>query len=196
MVLIQRYQQANPTKRTIDWKIIAQQMGPGFKPKQLRQKCFDIRKSFTRRPFTKEEDMRLIEKVQEYGERWDLIQLLFLRRPPQILKQRYYYLKKQMMLSQEDEENLVIEPFPIPKINHDRSPDVNEDESDTVSETSEYYSDENGPNGSMSETNEEEEIRKPEPQLFTTVIADVPPTPRRQPIIAFGLFEPPRIGFW
>ena len=197
--LVQQYKEENPERQFVNWDKIAEQIGGKYKSYVLKKQWYSIMKIRNRRKFTQEEDRRLIRNVRELGEKWDLISKFFIDRAPRTLKQRFIDLKRNALFGElqeeeSEEENLV----PQNQSEKDQSDSVSETSTDSVSdtssdcsETSEYYSD---------QFEDEKKIIIPDPtpetHLFTKVVADVPPKERFPAVIAFGLFEPPRIGFW
>ena len=78
----------------IDWNTIAKQM-PGFNARQCRDRWHNYlspKNSF--QPWTLEEDLKIIQKVQEHGTRWSLISSYLPGRSDNLVKNRWNVVLK------------------------------------------------------------------------------------------------------
>ncbi|OHT04781.1 DNA-binding protein reb1 [Tritrichomonas foetus] len=77
-----------------DWKIIAEKMAPRT-ARQCRERWTNyVNPSLSKDPWTKEEDALLLEKHEEYGNRWKLIEKFFPTRSKNNIKHRYSQIKE------------------------------------------------------------------------------------------------------
>ena len=76
-----------------DWKVIAEHLKPRT-PRQCRERWTNyVNPKLSQDPWTKEEDMLLIEKHREHGNHWKIIERFFTNRSKNNIKHRWQTLK-------------------------------------------------------------------------------------------------------
>lgn len=129
--LVKKFIEKQPNRSLkIDWDSIAKQIGTGITRQRCQKLWENYRARCDRKPFTKEEDDLLLQKVSELGPNWWVITNYFPDRRAGSLKRRYGKLAVQHMEQQPLPEPItepILQPIPEPILAENVSQSVQTD---------------------------------------------------------------------